>query len=177
MMSGTNQCLRLLPLLGMVLLLQTSTQLPSYRTSKSKCSNAPRPLNKPIRACWDYTRRLETTLLEETDAKTDVCLNVMLDVDNHKLGVEIMRTSKTIYCFGIARGSEFSGDDFIQNINGIWTSKSEIVEDPDVCVQDGDYSDVHCPDMDLSDLSFLYYNVVEQVSLLEELFMGTQYDI
>ena len=170
-MHGINQCL--LFLIGLVLLLHTSTQLSTYRASKaSNCPDTPRPVNKSIKACWDYTKNLETTLVEKADVKSEVCLDVNFGYDNHQLGVEIMRTSKVIYCFGIFQGSKFSWEEFTRNINGIWTSKSEIMEDPDICVLDGDYKDLKCMEMDLSDLNVLYLAVVEQVRLLEGLFMG-----
>ena len=172
-MPRSNQAL--LFLIGLVLLLHTSTQLSSYKALRSnKCPDTPRPVNKSIRACWDYTKNLETTLVEKTDVKTDVCLNnISPDYDNHDLGVQIMRTSKIIYCFGIFQAGKFSWEDFTQNINGIWTSKSEIMEDPDICVLDGDFKDLKCMDMDLSDFNLLYLTVAEQARLLEGLFIGT----
>ena len=171
-MYGINQCLLLS--LGLVLLLHSSIQLSTYKASKaSKCPETPRPVNKSIKACWDYTKSLETTLVDKANVNTDVCLETLLDYTNHQLGVEIMKTSKIIYCFGIFQASKFSWEEFTRYINGIWTSKSEIMENPDICVLDGDYKDLQCMEMDLTDFNALYLAVIEQTRLLEGLFMGT----
>ena len=171
-MYGINQCLLLS--LGLVLLLHSSIQLSTYKASKaSKCPETPRPVNKSIKACWDYTKSLETTLVDKANVNTDLCLDTLLDYTNHQLGVEIMKTSKIIYCFGIFQASKFSWEEFTRYINGIWTSKSEIMENPDICVLDGDYKDLQCMEMDLTDFNALYIAVIEQTRLLEGLFMGT----
>ena len=133
----------------------------------------PRPVNKSIKACWDHTTNLGTTLAGENTVNTDVYLNVNLAYDNNRLGVELMRTSKIIYCFGVFHSSKLSWKDFTRNVNGIWISKSEIVVDPDICVLDGDYKDLQCMEIDLTDFNLLYLAVIQQARLLEGLFMGT----
>ena len=155
-----------------ILLLHSSAQLSIYRTNRTKvCPESARPVNKSIKACWDYTKSLETTLVDKANVNTDMCLDTLLDYTNHQLGVEIMRTSKIIYCFGIFKASKFSWEEFTRYINGIWTSKSEIMENPDICVLDGDYKDLQCMEMDLTDFNALYLAVIEQTRLLEGLFM------
>ena len=167
-MYGINQYLFLS--LSFILLFQQST---SQGNRYSKCPDTGKPVTKSIKACWDYTKSLETTLVDKANVNTDVCLDVKLDKDNHQLGVEIMRTSKIIYCFGIFQGSKFRVDRFTHNINGIWTSKSEIMEHPDICVLNGDYKDLQCMEIDLTDFNLLYLAVIQQARLLEGLFMGT----
>ena len=167
-MYGINQYLFLS--LSLMLLFQHST---SQGSRYSKCPDTGKPVTKSIKACWDYTKSLETTLVDKANVNTDVCLDVKLDNDNHQLGVEIMRTSKIIYCFGIFQASKFSWEEFTRYINGIWISKSEIMENPDICVLDGDYKDLQCMEMDLTDFNALYIAVIEQTRLLEGLFVGT----
>ena len=84
-----------------------------------------------------------------------------------------METSKVIYCFGIVKGNKFSKKDFTYPINGMMQSKSEIMENPDICVLDGDYKDLSCMEMDFSDYNVLYKAIVQQSRLLEGLFIGT----
>ena len=169
-MYGINQCLLLS--ITLVLLLHSSTQLSIYRTEQ-KCTMTPRPVELSIKTCWDHTKTLETTLASKTNVNTDVCLNIDLDYDNHRIGLEIMKTSKIIYCFGFFHSSKFSWEEFTNIINGIWTSKSEIMEHPDICVLDGDYKDLQCMEIDLTDFNLLYLAVIQQARLLEGLFMGT----
>ena len=95
------------------------------------------------------------------------------DTTNHQLGVEIMRTAKVIYCFGIVKGNKFNKEEFTYPINGIMQTKSEIMENPDICVLDGDYKDPPCTEVDFSDYNVLYKAIVEQSRLLEEVFIST----
>ena len=95
------------------------------------------------------------------------------DYTNHQLGVEIMRTAKVIYCFGIVKGNKFNKEEFTYPINGIMQTKSEIMENPDICVLDGDYKDPPCTEVDFSDYNVLYKAIVEQSRLLEEVFIST----
>ena len=86
---------------------------------------------------------------------------------------EIMRTSKIIYCFGIVKGNKFNKEEFTYPINGIMQTKSEIMENPDICVLDGDYKDPSCRQIDYSDYNVLYKAIMEQSRMLEGLFIGT----
>ena len=86
---------------------------------------------------------------------------------------EIMRTSKIIYCFGIVKGNKFNKEEFTYPINGIMQTKSEIMENPYICVLDGDYKDPSCRQIDYSDYNVLYKAIMEQSRMLEGLFIGT----
>lgn len=157
--------------LALILLLHSSTPLSTYKALKSaKCVDTPRPVNKSIKACWDYTRNLAITLVDKASVKTDVCIDPTTKQDSHDLGVELMRTSKIIFCYGVMHGNSIP--ELTSDINGMWTAVSEIVEDPNVCVLDGDYKSVHCPELPLSDLDTMYLTIAEQAQLLEGLFMS-----
>jgi hypothetical protein len=171
-MIGTKYFLLLF--VALIQLQDCSSGRSFYQARKDNkiCPGTPRPVNKSISACWSYTKRLETTLIEQAAVKMDICLETGRSFDNHQLGVELMRTSKTIYCFGVFNHNRFSGDEFIRNINSIWTSTAEIIEDTNVCVTEGDYKNIDCMDLDLSDFNTLYFNVAEQARLLESLYIG-----
>ncbi|KAL5272578.1 hypothetical protein ACHWQZ_G000695 [Mnemiopsis leidyi] len=157
--------------LALILIFHSSSSLSTYKALKaSKCVDTPRPVNKSIKACWDYTRNLATTLVDKAGVKTDVCIDPSSSQDSHDLGVELMRTSKTIFCYGIVHGITIS--ELTSDINGMWTSISEIIEDPNICVLDGDYKSVHCPDLALSDLDVMYLTIAEQAHILEGLFIN-----
>lgn len=135
--------------------------------------------DRSIKAAWDQTKKLETTLLTKTNVKSsDVCTYTNANDNNHKLGVALMRTSKIIYCFGLLKGKQFTREEFIDPVSEIIQARSEIMEDADVCVLDGDYKDVDCfTDIsDLNDFNIMYEAVVEQIRLLEGLYIGTHKD-
>lgn len=89
-----------------------------------------------------------------------------------------MHTSKTIYCFGLYKGKDFAVEDFIGPISDLMQVRSEIMDDPDICVVDGDYKDLDCLNDigDLNDYNIMYRAVMEQARLLETLFIRSHKD-
>ena len=89
-----------------------------------------------------------------------------------------MRTSKIIYCFGLFNGKDFTVEDFIGPISEMSQVRSEIMDDPDICVMDGDYKELDCQTdiTDLSDYGEMYKAVMEQTRLLETLFIRSHKD-
>ena len=56
-------------------------------------------------------------------------------------------------------------------------SKSEIMENPDICVLDGDHKNLQCMDMKYNDFNILHLVFIEQVRLLERPMVYDQINI
>ena len=84
-----------------------------------------------------------------------------------------MKTSKTIFCFGVVQGNKFAEESFIYPINYMMQSKSEVVEHPDICVTPGDFKDLNCFELNLNDFDLLYEALLTQSRLLEKLFIDS----
>ena len=61
-------------------------------------------------------------------------------------------------------GNKFPLPDFTYPINQMMQAKSEIMESPDICVLDGDYKNLACWELDMSDYNVLYKATVKQTS-------------
>ena len=95
-------------------------------------------------------------VLDKLDVKEDFCLDPKAGrISNRKLGVELMRTFQTTYCFALLRNKLFD-EKSISHVNNIQRSVSEIIDAPMVCVGDGDFKVVECWNMNFQNDDLLY---------------------
>ena len=146
-------------------LLEAATTV--YRVGSSSCTAMPKPLNRSIKACWDNTKRVEEVALAKLDVKTDECVLIKSDETLQDMGRQLWTTFQTIRCYAIYRYGLFDS----KSINAMDTALSEIVDAPEVCV--GNLDSVVCRDLDISDDDLLFSNIIQQLRLLQGLYIGT----
>ena len=131
------------------------------------CTRPTVNIRTSIRKIWDITKKLETGVFREDDAEMKLCFRSNLDASNHHLGIQIMKTSKVIFCFALKQEEELP----ISLINEMVLSLSALMDSLDICVKQGDFKEISCQDLHY-DHSSLYRTVVEQARLLELLLMN-----
>ena len=131
------------------------------------CTHPTVDIRTSIRKIWDITKNLESVVFKADDAKIKLCFRSNLDASNHHLGIEIMKTSKVIFCFALKQEEELP----INLINEMVLSLSVLMDSLDICVKQGDFKEISCQDLQY-DHSYLYKTIVEQARLLELLLMN-----
>ena len=139
----------------------------SSSSSSSSCTTMPKPLNRSIKACWDNTMKAKEVALAKLDINPDKCVVIKGDETPQDMGRQVWRTFQTIRCYAIYRYGLFDS----KVINAMDTALSEIVDAPEVCVDN--LESVVCRDLDVSDDGVLFSNIIQQLRLLQGLYIGT----
>ena len=143
-------------------------------TVSRNCPVMTRPIGRSLRDCWiDSQSILETVVNKFPVKKDNVCLDEHQTLQSNKqLGIELMGTLDTIYCFGTQKHQDL-GFDTIQKINNIHRSISEIIDSPDVCIPDMVFPSNMCfTKIDVDNYDVLYQTILRQLALLERLSMS-----
>ena len=148
-------------------LLEAATTVYRAGSPSSSCTAMPKPLNRSIKACWDNTKKVEEVALAKLDINQDKCVVIKADESAQDMGRQLWRTFQTIRCYAIYRYGLFDS----KTINAMDTALSEIVDAPEICI--GNMEGVVCRDLDISDDGTLYANIIQQLRLLQGLYIGT----